>query len=342
MPSDYLTLGIETSCDETAAAVYSRSHGMLSNHLFSQIELHKKYGGVIPEIASRSHLEKINPIITAALETAQVNLQDIDAIAVTNKPGLPGSLLVGVCFAKSIAWALNKKFIGIDHLEGHIFSALIEHQVPFPHFCLTASGGHTALYLVHDFGSFELLGSTLDDAAGEAFDKIAKLLNLRYPGGPVIEKLASEVNFKDFFNYPRSHKKTLDLSFSGLKTAVLYDLVKRNTYDMQEKKFLRDDDIEFKQQVASSLLVCITDIFKEKIALALQQNPHVKALTFVGGVACNKFIRGQLKELADAHQLSFFTPSPQYCTDNGAMIAFVGNYKAAQGKFSDLNLDILK
>lgn len=339
---DYFILGIETSCDETAAAVFSRSRGMLSNHLFSQIELHKMYGGVIPEIASRSHLEKINPIIQTALQTANVSIHEIDAIAVTNKPGLPGSLLVGVAFSKSIAWALNKKLIGVDHLEGHVFSALIEHEVPFPHLCLTASGGHTALYLVHDFGSFELLGSTLDDAAGEAFDKIAKLMNLPYPGGPIIEKLAHQVNYQDFFHYPRSNKKILDLSFSGLKTAVLYDLVKRGAYDMQEKKFLRDDDLALKQQVASSLLVCISDIFKEKIQLALQLHPHIKALTFVGGVACNKFIRAQLQTLATEYKLSFFTPSPQYCTDNGAMIAFVGNYKAMQGKFSDLDLDILK
>lgn len=300
------------------------------------------YGGVIPEIASRSHLEKINPIIQTALQTANVSIHEIDAIAVTNKPGLPGSLLVGVAFSKSIAWALNKKLIGVDHLEGHVFSALIEHEVPFPHLCLTASGGHTALYLVHDFGSFELLGSTLDDAAGEAFDKIAKLMNLPYPGGPIIEKLAHQVNYQDFFHYPRSNKKILDLSFSGLKTAVLYDLVKRGAYDMQEKKFLRDDDLALKQQVASSLLVCISDIFKEKIQLALQLHPHIKALTFVGGVACNKFIRAQLQTLATEYKLSFFTPSPQYCTDNGAMIAFVGNYKAMQGKFSDLDLDILK
>lgn len=339
--ADLLTLGIETSCDETAAGVYSNTRGILSNQLFSQIELHQSFGGVMPEIASRSHVEKINIIIQAALDKAGTTLSEIDVIAVTHKPGLPGSLLVGVCFAKAMAYALNKKLIGVNHLEGHIFSACIENTIPFPFLCMTASGGHTALYLVHGFGEFDLLGETVDDAAGEAFDKIAKLLNLPYPGGPVIEKLAAQAQFQDFFSYPRSNKKILDFSFSGLKTAVLYDMVKRNAYDMASKKLLNNSE-EFKQQVSSSLLVCIKDIFQQKIELALQQHPHVKAVAFVGGVACNKFIRSSLDTVCRKKGIEFFTPSPQYCTDNGAMIAFVGNYKAAQGKFSDLELDILR
>ncbi len=337
----YITLGIETSCDETGAAIYHSTQGLLSNALFSQIELHKKLGGVIPEVASRSQLEKIEPIVTSALEGANITLSQVDVIAVTHKPGLPGSLLVGVCFAKALAWAQQKKLIGINHMEGHIFSSFLENDVPFPHLCLTASGGHTALFLVKDFGDYELIGHTEDDAAGEAFDKIAKLLNLPYPGGPEIEKRAQKVDFIDPFNYPRHNPKSLDFSFSGLKTAVLYDLVKRKQYDMKTKQLLSDDQ-ELKNNVASSLLVCIGDIFAQKMALALKKYPEVKAITFVGGVACNKYLRKRLNTIAESHHLPFFFPSPQFCTDNGAMIAFVGNYKAAQEKFSDLDLDILK
>jgi N6-L-threonylcarbamoyladenine synthase len=340
MKSPFITLGIETSCDETAAAVYHSEQGLLSSALYSQIELHKRFGGVVPELASRSQLEKINPIVAAALEQANLTLDDIDVVAVTNKPGLPGSLLVGICFAKALAWAKNKKLIGINHLEGHAFSSFLEHNVPFPHLCLTASGGHTSLYLIKNFGDYEVLGQTQDDAAGEAFDKIAKLMNLPYPGGPVIEKLAREVEFKDFFNYPRSKHKTLDFSFSGLKTAVLYDLVKQQAYDLATKTFLRSDDEQFIKQVASSLLVCMADIFEQKLSLALAAHPEIKAITFVGGVACNAYIVERLKTFATAHNIPFFHPSRKYCTDNAAMIAFVGNYKAQQGLFADFTLDM--
>lgn len=343
-PSKYLTiLGIETSCDETAAAVYTTESGVRSNVLFSQIALHTTYGGVVPEIASRSHIEKINTIVGEALAKAQVTLRDIDAIAVTSTPGLAGSLLIGLCFAKGIAYASNKKLIGINHLEGHAFSASIENQVPFPHLCLTASGGHTALYIIEGYGSYQLLGQTLNDAAGEAFDKIAKLLDLGYPGGPIIEKLAEAVQFEDFFHYPRLKNKDLNFSFSGLKTAVLYDLVKRGAYDLTNKKFLTPDNLILKQQVASSLLVCVADIFENRLQLALQAYPNIKAITFVGGVACNQYLKNRLEKFARTHGCLFFSPSKQYCTDNGAMIAFVGHYKAQQDKFSDpATLDILQ
>ncbi len=338
----YLTLGIETSCDETAAAVYHSERGILSNKLFSQIDLHRVYGGVVPEVASRSHLEKINLIVQEALEAAQVTLADIDVIAVTSNPGLAGSLLVGLCFAKGIAYAQGKKLIGINHLEGHAFSAFLENDIPFPHICLTASGGHTALYLVRGFGDYEVIGQTLDDAAGEAFDKVAKLIKLPYPGGPVIEKLAREMDFKDFFNYPRNKDIGLDFSFSGLKTAVLYDLVKRNAYSMEEKKFTQPHNEQLKKEVSSSLLVCIADIFEQKLTRALAQYPEIKAFTFVGGVACNKYIKERLRTLAEKRGKAFFSPAPQYCTDNAAMIALVGNYKAQQGKFSTLELDVFE
>lgn len=335
----YNILGIETSCDETAAAIYSNNK-ILSNIIFSQIDLHKNFGGVVPEIASRSHMEKIEPIVQAALDKSGLIFDDIDAVAVTNKPGLPGSLLVGLCFAKAAAWAKNKKIIGVNHLEGHIFSACIENDIPFPFLCITASGGHTAIYLVEDYGKYNLIGQTLDDAAGEAFDKISKLINLGYPGGPIIEKLAQEVNFEDFFKYPRSTHGSLDFSFSGLKTAVLYDLIKKNAYDLNQKKFLKDHDIEFKKQIASSLLVCIKDVFIEKIKLALNKYPQIKSIAFVGGVACNKYIKNEINKFCMQKNKLFFSPSAQYCTDNAAMIAFVGNYKANQNQYSDFDLDI--
>lgn len=337
-----LILGIETSCDETSAAVYDTEKGLLSNVTFSQIDQHKYFGGVVPEIASRSQLEKINPIVTEALELSSKSLDDIEAIAVTNKPGLPGSLLVGVCFAKAVAWAKHKKIIGVNHLEAHVLSALVEHDIPFPYLCITASGGHTSLYLVKGFGDYILLGQTLDDAAGEAFDKIAKMLNFAYPGGPIIERLAGEVGFEDFFHYPRGKGKTLDFSFSGLKTAVLYDLVKKGAYDMQAKKFLKNKDLRLKQEVASSLLVCITDTFKQKLSLAYKQNPEVKTITLVGGVGCNKYIRKELEVFCKNRKIKFVSPSPRFCTDNAAMIALVGAYKLKKDELSDMYLDILE
>ncbi len=338
--STITVLGIETSCDETAAAIYKKNEGTLSSELYSQIDLHKQFGGVVPEIASRSHMEKIGIIVQKALDKANYKLDDIDVIAVTNRPGLPGSLLIGLCFAKAIAWAKNKKIIGINHLEAHIFSPFLEYKVPFPYLCLTASGGHTSLYLVKGFGDYQVVAQTLDDAAGEAFDKIAKLINLPYPGGPVIEKLAKEVEFNDYFNYPRGAHKIVDFSFSGLKTAVLYDLVKRNAYDLQKKLFLKDNDMEFKRHVSGSLLVAIGDIFVQKITKALHNFPEAKALAFVGGVACNNYIKQKLNCLADKHKILFFSPSPKFCTDNAAMVAFIGCYKAEKKEFSDLHLDI--
>jgi N6-L-threonylcarbamoyladenine synthase len=337
-----LILGIETSCDETAAAVYEEGVGSLSNELFSQIKIHEKFGGVVPEAASRSHLEKIGIIIQKALDIAQKTLDDIDVIAVTTKPGLPGSLLVGLCFSKAIALVKNKPIIGINHLEGHAFSSFLSGTPPFPHLCITASGGHTSMYIIKDFGEYETIGQTLDDAAGEAFDKIARLMDLPYPGGPVIEKLAAEVGFEDFFHYPRGNAKNLDFSFSGLKTAVFYDLVKRNMCDLTTKKFNASaPNAELiKKQVASSLLVCIKDMFQQKLTLALKNYPEAQAISFVGGVACNKFIRNSLSTFAQEHNRSLFVPEAQFCTDNGAMIAFVGSYKAKQGNYSDLLLDI--
>lgn len=336
----FTILGIESSCDETAAAVFTTNDGLLSNELFSQIQSHAHTGGVIPEQASREHMEKIITIVHDALIKANKTFDDIDTIAVTHKPGLPGALMVGVAFAKGLAFAGNKKLIGIDHLEGHVFSACIENNVSFPFVSLTVSGGHSALYLVHDFGNYEILGSTLDDAAGEAFDKIAKLMNLPYPGGPVIEKLAAQVQFQDFFSYPRGNLKDFNFSFSGLKTAVLYHLIKAQAYNPETKTFLKNDDITFQQQVASSLLVCIGDIFEEKIIRLFKKYPEIQSLCFVGGVACNKYLRQRLQTVCNNHNKNLFYPNNKLCTDNAGMIAFVGHFKAQNNEFSKLDLPV--
>lgn len=331
-------LGIETSCDETAAAVYTTKRGLCSNVLFSQVDEHYRFGGVVPELASRSHIEKIGPIVEEALHKASYTLADMDVVAVTNRPGLPGSLLVGLCYAKALAYAAGKRLIGVNHLEGHIASVYLEHDVPFPHLCLTASGGHTALYRVDGYGIYTVLGQTADDAAGEAFDKVARLLGYGYPGGAQIEALAAQGGFKDYRHYPRMRHRGTSFSFSGIKTAVLYDLVARGYYDMHEKR-LSNNTLENTIEVASSLLVAVGDIFIDRLSVALAQSP-VRAITFVGGVAANQYLAQRIGALAAQKGCSFFYPSRAYCTDNAAMIAFVGHYKALQGQYDNWLLDL--
>jgi N6-L-threonylcarbamoyladenine synthase len=343
-----LILGIETSCDETAAAVFDTTQQRIIAHfLYSQIDTHKAYGGVVPEIASRSHLEKIGPIVAQTLAAAGCTIHDITAIAVTSKPGLAGSLLVGFCYAKGMAWARGIPLLTINHLEGHIFSALLETDgslrttVPFPHICLTVSGGHTALYRVNGLGDYTLISNTRDDAAGEAFDKIAKLIGFGYPGGAIIEKYAAAVGFEDFFQYPRSKPQPdFSFSFSGLKTAILYDLAKRGCIDIQTGTRTPLLTTQVQHQVASSLLVCIGDIFVKSVIRVLEAHPDIKALTFVGGVACNKYLRKRLQEVANAHGIVFHMSPPQFCTDNGSMIALVGSYRWAQGEHAAIDCDI--
>ena len=346
-----LILGIESSCDETAAAVFCTvRRQILASHVFSQIALHQAFGGVLPEVASRSHVEKIDLIVQAALDDAKIMAEQLDLIAVTNHPGLIGSLLVGVCFAKGLAYALDKPIVGINHNHGHILSSLLDdqgavrEQLPFPHLCISLSGGHSSIFLVQAANDYQLLGSTLDDAAGEAFDKISKLMGLGYPGGPIIEKLAGQVGFKDFFNYPRTsakNKQALNFSFSGLKTAVLYHLVGLGAVELATQRPTALLNLEMQQQVASSLLVCVTDIVLQKLKLALAQQ-QIKAVTLVGGVACNQFIAGKVAQFCQQKGLEFFTPARQFCTDNGAMIALAGAARLAAGNLDDLYLDVVR
>ena len=337
-----LVLGIETSCDETAVGIV-RERTLLANVISSSVNEHARFGGVVPEIASRAHLEAMPHVIKRALNEAKVTLNDIDAIAVTAGPGLIGALLVGTSSASALALALDKPIYGVNHLSAHIAVDALDSKGELPAaIALLVSGGHSSILQVNDLTQdVQILGSTIDDAAGEAFDKVAKLLQLGYPGGPIIEKLASEVGFQDFFNYPRNKNNDLMFSFSGLKTAVLYDAVKRGAYHLQKKELL-NHSLQFKQQMASSFLVCVADIFVQKVERAISESyNNYKALAFVGGVACNKYIRSRLEETAKKNGIPFFFPSPKYCTDNAGMIAFVGHYKAQQEKFSNLNFDIL-
>jgi len=335
-----LILGVETSCDETSIALYSPINGVVEQTTFSQIMLQEKFGGVVPEIASRNQLEKIHHVTEETFAKTSYTLEDIDTIAVTKTPGLPGSLAVGIAFSKGLAIFANKNIIGINHIEGHVFSPFLENpNIPFPHLCITASGGHTSIHYVEDFGKITLVNYTLDDAAGEAFDKIAKMMGLPYPGGPVLEKYAAAVNFEDFFHFPRLKTTTEHFSFSGIKTSVLYTLIKMGAYDQEKKVFLEKDNVFLQQKIASSLLCCISDVFLQKLTQAFLKYPEIKAVTFAGGVACNKYIRSKIAAFAEKNKKELFIPSPKYCTDNGAMIAFVGHYKAQKGEFDSLYLD---
>ena len=345
-----MILGIETSCDETAAAVYdTTTKRIVSHHLFSQIDLHKIYGGVVPEIASRSHLEKIKPIVAHALQEAGIDSSQLSAVAVTNKPGLAGALLVGFSFAKALAWAHKIPLLAVNHLDGHIFSSHLQDDgafkpLAYPHLTLSVSGGHTALYRVAEFGQREEIGHTLDDAAGEAFDKIAKLIGLGYPGGPIIEKLATENNFADFFSYPRNKTKPgrYTFSFSGLKTAILYDLAKRGHVDLNSSRPTATLTSQVQKDVASSLLVCVGDIFEKMVVRVFKDHPELKGFAFVGGVACNQYLRDRLTKACEKRG-KFFAASPKrFSTDNGAMIALAGSALLERGEIAPASIDIFE
>lgn len=323
-------LGIDTSCDDTSAAVIEKRK-ILSNIVSSQIKIHSKYGGVVPELASRKHIEWIWRVVEKALNEAKLNVKDIDLVAVCNGPGLIGSLLVGLCFAKAFSYAAKKPIIGVNHLEGHIQAVFLEEKHPdFPFLSLIVSGGHTTLYRVDDFGKYKELGRSRDDAAGEAYDKVSKMLGLGYPGGPIIDRLAQEGD-PEKFPLPRPYLHgSLDFSFSGLKTAVKI-LIKNLGF---EEGNMPDD---LKKDIASSFQASVIDVLVEKIRWATVAE-KINRVVISGGVAANSELRKKASKLLE-EGIEVYLPSKALCTDNGAMIAVAGYHRFLMGQSSDLFLN---
>ena len=319
---DTLILAIESSCDETAASVVKNGRCVLSNIISSQIAIHTLYGGVVPEIASRKHIEKINQVVEAALKEADVTLDDIDAIGVTYGPGLVGALLVGVAEAKAIAYAKTKPLVGVHHIEGHVSANYIEHpDLEPPFLCEIISGGHTHLVIVKDYGSFEILGRTRDDAAGEAFDKVARAIGLGYPGGPKIDKLAKEGN-PHAIDFPRAHMEDApyDFSFSGVKSAVLNHL---NKCRMTGEPIVEAD-------IAASFQQAVVDVLVDN-AIRAAKDYHMDRLAIAGGVASNGALRAAMEAACEKEGIRFYRPSPIFCTDNAAMIGVAAYYEYQKG-----------
>ncbi len=330
MTKDITILAIETSCDETAAAVVRNGREVLSNIISSQIELHQLYGGVVPEIASRKHIEKINQVIEEALAEAGVVLQEIDAIGVTYGPGLVGALLVGVAEAKAISFAANKPLVGVHHIEGHVSANYIENKELEPPFlCLIVSGGHTHLVLVKEYGTYEIIGKTRDDAAGEAFDKVARAIGLGYPGGPKIDKLSKEGN-KKAITFPRAQIEgaPYDFSFSGLKSAVLNHI---NSCEMKNEEINRAD-------IAASFQEAVIDVLVTKAIIAAK-NYGMSKIAVAGGVAANSSLREAMAAACAENNLTFYHPSSIFCTDNAAMIGTAAYYEYLKGSRADLTLN---
>ena len=329
---DIVILAIESSCDETAAAVVKNGREVLSNIISSQIALHTLYGGVVPEIASRKHIEKINQVIEEALKQANMTLDEIDAIGVTYGPGLVGALLVGVAEAKAIAYAAKKPLIGVHHIEGHISANYIENKDLEPPFaCLVVSGGHTHLVVVEDYGKYKILGRTRDDAAGEAFDKVARAIGLGYPGGPKIDKLSKEGN-PEAITFPRAHiaESVYDFSFSGLKSAVLNYL---NGSKMKGEEIVAAD-------VAASFQKAVTDVLVEHAMMAVKEYGFDK-LAIAGGVASNSTLRREMELACEKNNVKFYHPSPILCTDNAAMIGAAAYYEYLAGTRHGLDLNAI-
>lgn len=329
MNDSLVLLALETSCDETAVAILCGSGELLASEVASQIALHQPYGGVVPEVASRSHLTQLRPLIEHALASAGVGLQDLNAFAATAGPGLATSLMIGMSAAKGLALGLRKPFLAINHLEGHLLSPFFGKEKIEPCVALVVSGGHTLLVEIESFGKYKLLGQTRDDAAGEAFDKVAKLLQLPYPGGPQIDRLAREGNASRF-DFPRSMIGSGDgnFSFSGLKTAVRYLLSKVN---LQENGCLND--------VCASFQEAVVDVLVRKTISAARE--HGKPLVTVsGGVSCNSRLREKFKAACEKNALRLLLAEPKLCTDNAAMIAFVAAQKLARDDFSPLTAEI--
>lgn len=322
MKKDIHILAIETSCDETAAAVVRNGREICSNIIFSQIDLHKLYGGVVPEIASRKHIEKINQVIEAALKEAGMTLDDLDAVGVTYGPGLVGALLVGVAEAKAIAYAKNLPLIGVHHIEGHISANYIEHpELEPPFLCLVVSGGHTHLVYVRDYGNYDILGRTRDDAAGEAYDKVARAIGLGYPGGPKIDRIAKEGD-PEAVVFPRAHieDSPYDFSFSGVKSAVLNYI---NGCRMKGESFRPAD-------VAASFQKAVVDVLVAHSMKAVEEY-KICRFAIAGGVASNSALREGMKKACQERNIAFYNPSPIFCTDNAAMIGAAAYYEYLAG-----------
>jgi len=318
-------LGIESSCDETGIAIYDSEKGLLAHVLYSQIELHKEYGGVVPELASRDHVRKTLPLINEALQLAGLKKTDIDGIAYTAGPGLIGALLVGASIGRSLAWTWGIPAVAVHHMEGHLLAPMLEDEVPeFPFVALLVSGGHTMLVRVDGVGRYQLLGDTVDDAAGEAFDKTAKLLGLAYPGGPAISRLAEQGN-PDRFRFPRpmTNRPGLDFSFSGLKTFAVNTLAENG------------DDEQTKADIALAFEVAVVETMAIKCRRVLEQT-GLKRLVLAGGVSANRRLRQRLAELAQGHGAQLYYPRPEFCTDNGAMIAYAGSIRLQAGQTEPL------
>jgi len=322
-------LAIESSCDDTAAAVL-QDGTLLSSVVASQMD-HVQFGGVVPEVASRAHQKVIVPVVNQALEEAELSKHDLDAIAVTYGPGLAGSLLVGLSFAKGLAISLDKPLIGVNHIEGHMYSVFLGDEKPtFPYLCLTVSGGHTELTIVKDDFDHERIGKTRDDAAGEAFDKVAKMMGLPYPGGPVIDRLAKEGD-PAFHSFPRTYLGDYDFSFSGIKTAVLYylhDLGKENRENLSK---------EAQSNIAASFQAAVVEMLIKRVEKAVSET-GIKKVAIVGGVSANSELKKQSTKLADKLGLSLYIPSLRFCTDNAAMIGITAHFKYLKGFTSPLSL----
>lgn len=329
-------LGIETSCDETGVAIYDTERGLIADQLYTQIALHADYGGVVPELASRDHIRKTAPLIRAALKEANLTAEEIDGIAYTAGPGLVGALLVGATIARSLAYAWNVPAVGVHHMEGHLLAPMLESPENRPHFpfvALLVSGGHTQLVRVDGVGKYELLGESIDDAAGEAFDKTAKLLGLDYPGGAALSRLAEKGSAGRFvFPKPMTDRPGLDFSFSGLKTAAantIHQAIK------QEGELTE----QTKADIACAFQTAVVETLAIKCKRALQQTGY-KTLVVAGGVSANKQLRQGLAQLMGSLGCKAFYPSPQFCTDNGAMIAYVGHLRLQAGETSGLEIEV--
>lgn len=323
-------LGIETSCDETGVAIYDTHKGLLAHRLYSQTQLHEQFGGVVPELASRDHIRKLLPLVEAVLSDSHLTKHDLDGIAYTAGPGLVGALMVGACWGRSLAWALNRPAIGVHHMEGHLLAPLLEDQAPaFPFLALLVSGGHTLLVDVQGIGQYSILGESIDDAAGEAFDKTAKLLGLPYPGGPNLAKLA-EKGQSGQYNFPRPmlNKPNFNFSFSGLKTSVLHAVQQLNQPNEKQKA-----------DIACSFEEAVVDTLVGKCQKALNHTQSSR-LIVAGGVSANRTLRHKMDQMAQKMQIDTFYPSLPFCTDNGAMIALTGALRLKADQTNDLAIQV--